>query len=525
MKSNFLLLTKINLFASLDMRGNKQNKAKTMSLYAYIGLMLFFMVLGGAALSFLYGYTLSQTGSNYIFSTIYISAVLTMLALTTTMSSVKTTFAGKDYDLLKSMPIKRSTVIASKLTGLYLLELIYSTCFLVPNAIIGVILTKNIIYFLVPLFMTFLVPAVPLAVGALVSLLFAMFSDRFKFANVITIFFYIIFFGLIFYMSFSAGQRSSGTIEETSKVFMWFNPSLYFLYQAFENNMLYLLVFVGINVTLLIVVFVVLALIYDYSHSIIVSNKSDIKYERKELKNKSEFKALFGVEMKRITSSKFAFINSISSGLATIFIAVATVVSVMQLKNNPDIAPYLHNYGYFASLVIMFGGGIGIPACFLISFEGNNLWMIKTYPIDYKKLMKVKLLVSLIFTLPGTIIADTVMVVIMQPSIYSIIMLYLITIAYILLANFLALRINLAFPKFKWKSENEIMKNSASLVASMFIDWGIVLVSSGVIVTLGILNVYLGAILGLAGLVIMAVCFYVAIMKRCTKIIESYEDF
>ena len=526
MKNNFFLLTKINLLASLDMRNTKANKAKNTSLMVYIGLVFGVLVLAGFALSYIYGKTLIESGSYYVYSTIYVSAILTMMMLSTTITTVKSNFVGKDYEMLKSMPIRRSTVVASKLVGLYLLELAYSMSFLIPNAIIGIVLTKDVMNFVAPFVMTFLLPGLPIVVGALISLLISMFSDRFKFANIISFILYIGVFAAIFAVSFLSGRnQASGTFEDTAKVFMWFNPSLYFLHLAFRENMIHFLTFVGINVGSLVVIFTFLALIYDYVHGIITLNRSNNKYERKELKNKGEFKTLFNLELKKITSSKLAFINSIMPGFSAVMIAGIAAFTIKSNANFNDASEVIRNFGYVGSLFIMFGAGISTPSSFTISLEGKNFWMLKAYPIDIKKLIKAKLLVSIIFTLPSALIATTLIVIFIQPSIYSIIMLYVIVIAYLLLVNILAIRINLAFPKLKWTNENEVLKNSASIVATMFIDWGIVLASSGLMIGLMFVNMYLSPIITLIPIVIMAIAFYIAIMKRCSKIIESYENF
>ena len=527
MQNNLFLLTKVNMLASLDMRGSKANKAKSMSLMAYLGLVIAMLVLLGGVMSFFYGKLLVDNGSNYVYATIYIAAILTMMMLTTTITAVKGTFAGKDYDMLKSMPIKRSTVIASKLIGIYLVELVYSTALLLPNAIIGIILTKDVMQFVMPFIMIFLTPALPIAVGALISLFISMFSDRFKFANIISMILYAGIFVAIFIMSYMSRSSSgnAATIEDSIKVFMWFNPTLFFLAKAFLDNMIWALVFIGVNLLTLIVIFTVLALAYDYVHSLIISNKADIKYERKALKNKGEFKALFSLEMKKLTGNKIFFINAIMAGLSSVMGCMICGFSINGVTFNPEQAQYIKNYAYIGSLIIMFCAGISVPTSFTISMEGKNFWMIKAYPIDVKKLMKAKLLVSLIFTLPTAILSCVILCIFAKASIFSIIMMILSVLAYMLLVNFLGLRMNLAFPKLKWTNENEIVKNSASLVACMFIDWGIVMVTAGVMVGLMFVNMYVAPIVATVALAIMAFCFYMAIMKRCERIIDSYENF
>ena len=529
MKNNFFLLTKINLLASLDFRG--KNKGKSISLLTYIAIIFLILMAVGVMFSFLYGKMLVDEGYNYIYSTIYISSILTILILSTTISSIKTTFAGKDYDLLKSMPIRKRDIIASKLSGIYILELMYSTAFLLPNSIIGIITTNDILNFIVPFSLIFLLPAIPIALGAVISILVSCLADRYKIANFISLIFYVGFFVAIMAFSFSQGSSSSKSNDLSGIVnmingYMWINPSLYFLKQGFESNILYLLVFYGINLLVLVASFVILSLLYDYVHSVMTSIRTNIKYERKMLANKGEFKTLLASEFKKITSSKTLFVNVVLSGIISIIFAVVLSTTFKSIgSDRPEVLEYVSKYGYLGALVIMFGAGMNVPAGFMISLDSKYYWMIKSYPIDYKKMMRAKLLTSIIFTVPTSIIACVIIAIILKLNAFNIIMMVLTSVMYLLFVNALGLRLNLAFPKFNWKTENEIVKNSASIVASTFIDMGAVIATAGLMVGLIFLNPIVSAILGLVSVTIPALCFYIAIMKRCENIINSYEGF
>lgn len=530
MKSNFFLLTKINLLASLDMRG--KNKTKSVSLLTTIGIIFLILMAVGVFFSFLYGKLVVDGGYQYIYSTIYISAILTMLILSTTITSIKTTFAGKDYELLKSMPIKKTDIIGSKLFGLYLLELMYSTAFLLPNSIIGVIVTHDVMNFVVPFTLIFILPAIPITLGALVSILVSCLADRYKIANVISLVIYAAFFVAIMVFSFSQGRVSgSGESSMSSLInmiegYMWINPSLYFVKQAFNVNMSYIFIFYGINFALLVGCFVILALVYDYVHSVMTSMRANYKYKRKNLTNKGEFKTLFISEIKKITTSKTLFVNVMLSGIMSIMFAIILGTTVMSVgKEKPEILDYVTKYGFLGSLAIMFGAGMSVPTGFMISLDAKYFWMTKTYPINYKRLMKAKMLTSLLFTMPTSIIACVIVACIVKPDAFSIIMMIVTTIMYILFVNALGLRLNLAFPKFNWKTEQEIVKSSASIVASTFIDMGAVMATATLMIGLAFVNPIASAVAGLVSVSVPAICFYMAIMKRCESIINHYEGF
>lgn len=521
MKSNFLNLTMVNIKAAVDMRSLKQNKKKTIPLLTYLVIIYLVMLGFSAGYTVLFDNLLKDSGV-YIATTIYFAAICGFLNLSTGIMSMKNVYAGKDYDMLKSMPIKKRDIVASKIVSLYLVEVLYAFAFLFPNGVVNSIFSGNIIYLLYAVVMIFLVPALPIFLATIVTFLLSAVADRFRFGNIISIILYLGLFAVIFITSYSIGRSKEGALNVSG--LMWTNPSLYFVNEAVYGETYNFLYFVLINIALIIVVVLVLILSYDYIHTLINSFRSSVKYERKMLKNKSEFKALFSSELKKITKSKTLFINSIVSGVMSIAVAGILSYTLSSIESD-NVKTLIYDYGYVAALVIMFTAGTSVPGSFLISAEGKYFWMIKTYPIDYKKFLKAKLLTSIIFTLPFAVIAAIVISIFIKTTIINIVFLFIMTIIYSLFTNVLALRFNLAFPKLKWMNENEIAKQSASVLLSTLTDMGVVLGLSGLLVGLSFINSILAVVLTVVALVIPTVILYLALMKKGERIIESYENF
>ena len=116
MKSNFLNLTLVNIKAAVDMRSLKQNKKKAIPLLAYLGILYLFLLGFSAGYTVLFDVALKDTGI-YISTTIYFAAICGFLNLSTAIMSMKNVYAGKDYELLKSMPLKKRDIVASKIVS------------------------------------------------------------------------------------------------------------------------------------------------------------------------------------------------------------------------------------------------------------------------------------------------------------------------------------------------------------------------------------------------------------------------
>mgnify|MGYP003309821077 CR=1 FL=1 len=100
---------------------------------------------------------------------IMISGLASMITFTTSVFKVKSIFVGKDLEMLKSMPIKKSSIIGAKITNLYIVELIFSLLILVPCIGVLAYFSKDLKYVWYGIPLMFLSPAVPLIISIFIS--------------------------------------------------------------------------------------------------------------------------------------------------------------------------------------------------------------------------------------------------------------------------------------------------------------------------------------------------------------------
>ncbi len=524
--SNFLLLSKINILSSLDFMSGKKNRTKGLSALAFIFVMMLIIAGASGFLTFIFTKAFDEIGIKYYPILLYFGGLVVILEVSTSILSVKNTFGGKDYDMLRAMPISKSTIISSKLFGVYVTALAYSFVLLFPSALVLTIFSKDFNYLWIGTIMVILSPGIPLIVSSLLAMFITLIADRYKIGNIISMALYMLFFLAIFYISFTMSSKNTsdgGEFGSALMNMMWFNPTLYFIKLGFEKSLINVLYFVLINAGALFLIMMFLSLLYDKLHAITTGARANYKYERKELKNKSEFKTLLANEIKKITKSRLYFINSIMSGISSVTMVIVLYISLSKGLDNPNVLAFIKAWGHAACIAIIFAIGIQVPSGSSISMEGSNFWMIKVYPINIKKLMKAKIIASIIFTLPSVLISTTILVVLLKLDPYAIVMNYLISTAYCILVSLIGLMVNMAFPKLKWKTENEVLKNSASVTISMLIDFGITILIAGALIGLTFINRYLATAVGLSLTVLACAIIYALIIKRCEKVIENYE--
>lgn len=530
MNSNLLSLMKVDLLETLDVRKFKENKAKSTSFIVFISLIGILFVF----LSVIYNLTFTgmfyDLGVPLHYATIFFAAITALLCFTTSVFKCKSIFLGKDYEMLSSMPIKHSTIIAAKILNLYIIELLYSAIILIPNTVITTMFSGDMSYVLTGIIVTIFTPALPMIVSCLFALFMTLLADRFRFGNVITFILYSLMFVAIMFFSFTMNTASidpTGMIDMVTG-FKWINPTLFFIELAYMNNYFYILVFIAINIVLFVLATLFIAIFFKAIYEIINSHKSNIKYVRKSLETQGQLKTLLKTEYKRFFNSKLYFLNSISSGICAI--VISGMMSFMfssnsMIENATDILPFIREYAFVGTLFIVFCIGIATPASSSINIEGPNFWMLKAYPIDYKKLILAKLLLSITILGPCALVASIIMIILIQPTLYSSIIILILPILFVILTSILGLFINLRYYKLKWKSEQEAVKNSVAMVISMFLDWGIVIALAGILVGLSYVNIYLSGILAVVVIALASIVFYYLLMNSCERCIEKIEEF
>ena len=538
--NNILTLLKIEFSKSFSKNSMKQNKAKSISFISIVGLVVVLGILLSSLYSYIYGQTFVEAANQQgvevsvaiVPLVILFASVTSMLTFFSGITQSRGILIGNDYDMLVSLPIKKRDIIASKVINLYLVELLYSSIIMIPHGIVVSILAHNVIFVFACIILALFISALPLVLSIIFAFISSLIADKFKYGNIISIILYAILIAGIFALSFSTSssrnaQDMAMVFTTASSIAKWINPSILFAEMALNSNFAFILVFVGISILSVALVVTVLSVFYDGLHETIHSMKANYKYERKELKSKKQLKALFGNEVRRLVSSKMYFLNSVAGLITTLFMSV--IMGFMFSKYSPakpteEFMKLIHDYAFVGALVVMFGLGITNTCSVGISMEGQNFWLVKTLPINYKKYMWAKLLLALVLTVPVSLISSTVLVIFIMPDWYSILAIYLIPLYYVCLTVVLGLLINLTFYKLKWKSEQEVVKNSSAVIISMLIGFGIMMVMSGILVGLGIVNPLLAIFLGLGLLFIALVVFYIILSKTFERKLFIIED-
>ena len=405
-------------------------------------------------------------------------------------------FTSRDYDLLMSLPIKNRTILTSKLINLLSLNWIFTAFILVPTSIIYFIRIGNLswLYFIMVIIGVILVPLIPVILASIIAIIIAYFASKFKYKNITTILGSIILIiGFTIGSSYMQGIMETIVANGTSFMGMMgklYPPVIYLTNTLIDTNFIELLKFIFVSV----VPFVAFILLFSKSFKQINSRLGEsykrANYSMKSLKTNSLLYSLVNKEIKRYFSMPIYVLNTaigmimiIAASIATLFIDGETLAMYMDLPYTETLFPLV------ILGMMIFCIGLSSTTSSSISLEGKNLWIIKSLPIRIKDIFLGKIILSLIITLPITILANMIFFLGLKFNISNLVWNITISSVYCFVAASFGLLINLYFPKMEWTSPTSVVKQSASAMISLITTMVIIVLPVGAFILFKVNNI------------------------------------
>lgn len=527
--SSLLSLIKIEFFKSLSSIFTSKNKTKNTSIIV-VGVLLGLLFIAISCIyNFLLVYLFNEEHMPVLNSVIVFAGLAGMLTFFSAINQSKSVYIGDDYDLLITLPLKKSHIIISKIFTLYLIELLFSALIMIPNGIAIIVITGNVEIMFISFLLAFMIPIVPIAVASIISLGLTLLTARFKYGNIISIILYIPVVVLMSLMGFFLRNGTGDQFSAMGNVIKWFNPSIILLEMTYSmNNYLFLVAFVASNALILAISIALLSLFFSKLHELVTSVRMKNVYVRKELKIKDEFKSLLGIEFKRLFNSRIYLLNSVMGAIMCIFAVIMTVVSTNKFNEitDPEALRIISLVmGPTMITVMMFVLTISNPSAASISMEGKTFWIVKTLPISFKKYMYVKLLPTYIIFIPAALISSTIVVIMYHTDILGIIMTYIIPILAVIFSGLLGLIFNMQHPKFKWSNEQEVTKSGLPIILTMIVGMLSSLVLGGGLIGLMFVSPILAYSVVSVLLALISFILYLYLNAVFVKKMEAMEDF
>lgn len=547
--NSYLALTK--LFMKTIAMSTITDKKKKIVFNILLSLVVLFIFIPFVLCCGVFVYSSTATLSEVGYSSIGLEFFCIVLSIFTFTFSfnvlLNQLYFSEDIEHILPLPVKQQVVLLAKFTACFLAENIMQFLLLLVS-VLGYCFALNlgIKHVLISLIGIFTLPIIPMVYCGIVSILLMNFTKIIK--NKETIRKISIVFMLIVMMLFvnSIGYLQQFDFDKYIVDFALGNhkvldvmrvifPHIYLFVDSVTNCSIgSLILYLCANVLYIVVLLLVGKLFYYRSLIGLTSKNTDTvsKYNLRNLKETSVFKAYLSKEFKILFRSPTYFINCILINILwPLFVYIIYKIcfskySLMQIIN------YRESNQLFCMLTMfVIGVSIIVPALNSIasssfSREGSSFYFMKYIPVKYGLQWTIKVITSFIVAFIGINVLSLIFYIIIGLSFIKIIYLILISALCILFVSLLGVLIDSIQPKLIWDDEaNSLRENYNTFMVMGFALLISVLLIGGIYFSMvsGISKVFKGIIIIIV-LIEMDAIIYKLCLKNISKNIILQEE-
>lgn len=477
--NKFLLLVKVNLLAVLNPSKlassgyAKDNKKRIVSIFLVIFLAIVLFSISTLYMS-LIGYGLNSVGLIDVLPLLGMIAATVIILFTGLYQTQSYLFSANDMDMLLSLPVPKWSIMLSKISTLYIENLVFSAIVAIPAGAVYFYFSKCSLIFWIYYIISFvLIPFFPLIIATIIGYLLGLISSKFKFKNFVAIVSSLIAIFLGYFITSNIGKLLEdivGNIKTIQEMyFKIYFPAEYFYKAIINYSFIDLIIFALLSVIPFVIFIAILSKFYQSIISQLNSSRKSSNYKHKSLKSSSKTIAIYKKELGRYFSSPIYVLNTAIGMIMLLIMAIASFfldsATMAQILNIPGAENMISQ----AVLVAMFFMiTLSSTTASSISLEGMNLWILKSSPVSIWDIFMAKIYVNLTIILPILYICIAFISISLSYTLPMIILTLVATTLAAIFTSVFGLTVNLIFPKFDFTSDVQVVKQSMSMMVSIF---------------------------------------------------------
>lgn len=392
-------------------------------------------------------------------------------------------YRAKDNDLLLSMPIPPRVILMTRLSGVYAMGLMYELIVMIPTLIVyylNVRLNALGVAFslLTPLVLSVLVLTLSCVLGWVVALI----SERLKHKSLITVVLSLAFLTAYYYFYMQAYSMLQAILFNPAQLGDAIRGALFPFYHmglAADGNALSMLIFTGTMAALFAAVYLVLSRSFV---RLATTNRgaAKAKYTEKALKAGSVNGALLRKELRHFLGSATYMLNC---GLGLVLMPAAAVALLIK---GDAVVEFMAMFDESAQLLPLLTAA---AICMLttmnditapsVSLEGKSLWLAQSLPVTPWQVLRAKVRLHLLLGLPSTLILVVCACAALKLTLIYGVLIAVVAVLFVLLTALAGLALNLKMPNLKWTDETVPVKQSMSVMLTLFGGWAVVVALGG----------------------------------------------
>ena len=483
--NSFLQIVKINILQTFHFNRNNNSKfkserrkksLKTLGIIAILGYVMWYIYYLTSSL--LPGFI---TINKPLYVIAFLFVICTFYVFFFNIFRIKSIlFDFKDYDLLMSLPIKRSMVIASKIVSLYIVNLLFTIIIMLPGYIAYVTklnMPNDLIFFLLLL----TIPIIPMLISCIVGIIIAWLTSLFINKNIGSYIVNLLVIFLVLFISFKTSSLDDNAMVNQSinmvNGFSRYYPFTTIFVDLLENiSFINLVIYFLLPVVLMGIFIGIINIGYTPLRSRLLKQTIKSDYKIEGYKTNSPLKRLYLKEIKRYFSSSIYVINTAFPCIMILILIIVMLVSnhniFSNMSNVVDVKDLISENIFIILCLVC---SLSSTTHASISLEGKSLWIVKSIPVKIRTIFLSKVLVNLTLLIPFVLIGGTFFGLYFNLSVTDMVLIYLLPLLYSVFISLAGLLFNLMFPKFDYDNEIRVIKQSLPVFLTIMVGFVIVI--------------------------------------------------
>ena len=388
-------------------------------------------------------------------------------------------YEARDNDLLLSMPIKPSHILLSRLFLLFVINFVLDMLVAVPCLLVcsqyGMLSAWGLAAYII-LFL--LLPLLTLAVGALFAWLLSLATARVQRKSLVTTLLSFAFLGLYMYFSMNMNNLLLSLAADASGLAVSLSAlaPVYWIGIAIADGSVPALL--GAAAVML----GAFALMYALLSATFIKTATDKRGTRvRPVAEAASFgsarSALLRREMTRFLNCPPYMLNAGLGSVVALAAAVLLIVkraAVMQLLAMIPESAELINVLAVCALCVM--ASMALYTTPSVALEGKNIWIVQSLPVDCREVLRAKLRLHNIFSIPPVAAAAVAAAVLLRPTGIMLVCFMVLPVLFCLFMGLFGLVENLRHPALDWTSETQAVKSGVGVMITMFGSWALLAV-------------------------------------------------
>ena len=473
-----LLKKQLLELGSAFFKDRRTGKRRSRASFVLFVLMFALIFVGIGSMFFMLGKTIATTASDDMMGLYYFVMGLIAIALGILGSVFNTYFSvfdAKDNELLLSLPIPPAKIVLVRVFSVAIMAALYEAIVLIPAFLARVIYRKVTVLcvvntLLLSVFVTAFVVALSIALGFVV----AAIVRKVKSKTVFTVAISIIMLALYYFLYFKAQSAVMKLIQLTTvpeAIKKWMFP-FYHMGLAAEGNPLSMLIFSAISAGLFVVAYALLT--KNYIRFSTAKKSASAKAKKGKIRMAKVGTSLLVRELKRYGSSPNYILNCSFGTLMMLVAGVFFFIKGAAIRNLTgaigQVFPKSSGLILAAAIVCMLSSGNDLTAP-SVTLEGNRIWILLSLPIRTEQVFIAKIAMHVVLTVVPVLFVSAAALYAIGASALSCVFMILLALSFMLFTAEYGLVLNLIKPDLKWTSEVVALKQSPSVLISVFSEY------------------------------------------------------